>query len=175
MTDLSAPDQGNELGATTQLPLRFASSDPRITAQPPQRLRALRQETRLRRQATSVRPLKSLPMNRTDLVRGVQEQLTRLACDTNGVDGKWGPNSRRALDAYVAASGNAYREPSLALLRVLQGTNRQVCATSCNAGFRLRNGACVKAQVVVEPTDFGTGTRPRTNCFVFGGVQRCGN
>jgi len=64
-----------------------------------------------------------------DLPRAVQTELARLGCYRAGIDGIWGPGSRRALRDYIARSGADLEpgEPSEAVWRRLKAATGTVC------------------------------------------------
>lgn len=49
-------------------------------------------------------PRNDLPLSFTDK-KAMQKRLTELGFDTQGVDGRIGPNSRKAIRAWQAANG----------------------------------------------------------------------
>lgn len=60
--------------------------------------------------------------------KAIQQELRRVGCDPGTVDGTWGPNSRAALEQFIAASKrNLAIEPSAQTLLALLSTKDRVC------------------------------------------------
>lgn len=93
------------------------------------------------RQATS-----SLPSDRSQVVRDLQRELTRVGCYDGELHGVWTPASRRAMKAFLDRSNAALPadEPDQILLSLVQATRDKVCGAGCPAGQGLaEEGRCV--------------------------------
>lgn len=80
-----------------------------------------------------------------ELIRNVQQELSRLGCDVGKADGVWGRKSRSAVDAFVHYTkvSLASREPSAELLAALEGQSGRVCPLVCSAAYEISGDRCV--------------------------------
>lgn len=64
-----------------------------------------------------------------ELALALQQELARVGCYRLRVDGQWGPGSRRALNSYLARSGQSAdgREPTPALVRMVRDSPAGIC------------------------------------------------
>ena len=108
------------------------------------------------------------------LVAEVQSELSRLACNTNGSDGLWGPNSSRALASFNQVLNTSFDGANRRLLGTLKGLTGPICAIECAAGFALRNGSCVASP---ERTTAREPVRSQAApvCYTFNGKTLCNN
>lgn len=80
-----------------------------------------------------------------DLIRSVQEELSRLGCYAGKSDGVWGRKSRSAVTAFAdhAKLTLASLEPSEELLASLQGHGERVCPLVCGARYEVSGDRCI--------------------------------
>ncbi len=69
-------------------------------------------------------------MSAEELARAVQTELQRVGCYRSGIDGDFGPGSRRALRDYLSSTNQTAvgEAPSLAILEQVRLTQGTVCA-----------------------------------------------
>ncbi len=67
-----------------------------------------------------------------DLTRALQAELQRVGCYHGGIDGDWGPMSRRAMSAFNEHTNASLPvdSPDDSLLRMVRGFNGQACGQS---------------------------------------------
>jgi hypothetical protein len=85
------------------------------------------------------------PVEPGDLARQLQVELKRVGCYPGDADGNWGPNSRRALDAYNHAAKAKFdpREPTPDALDAVRASKARMCAPDCPRGTEpADNGSC---------------------------------
>lgn len=84
-----------------------------------------------------------------ETIRLVQRQLNKLGCSVGRVDGLWGKKSRNALELFSRHSNTQLvsLEPSDGLLNDLKQKKGRVCPLTCNNGFEIKGGQCVKKNV----------------------------
>ena len=91
-------------------------------------------------------PQKIIPVLRNpNLVREIQEQLSRLGCQPGPADGKWGKKSVLAARLYSKHSNIVVEteRPNAALLASVQASNADICPLICGAKFDAIGGQCV--------------------------------
>lgn len=113
-----------------------------------------------------------------ELARAQQTELDRLGCEPGRPDGKWGPRSRTAMDAFNREAQTTFDtgQPSIAALDDLKKRTGRICpltcsvtevksgdrciARTCPSGQRLSSsGACYTPRQTVKATT----TRQTTN------------
>jgi hypothetical protein len=88
----------------------------------------------------------SLPSDRSQVVRDLQRELTRVGCYDGELHGVWTPASRRAMKSFLDRSNAALPadEPDQILLSLVQAARDTVCGAGCPAGQGLaEEGRCV--------------------------------
>jgi hypothetical protein len=80
-----------------------------------------------------------------DLNRATQTELARVGCLVGEADGKWGPASRKALQAFADRRGLklANLDPTDQMLREIAAIQERVCDPVCKAGTKVQGGECV--------------------------------
>ena len=68
-------------------------------------------------------------MDARELAMAVQTELQRVGCYRMGIDGDWGPGSRRALGDYLTRSGQSAegQEPTAEILVMVQASTGEIC------------------------------------------------
>jgi RND family efflux transporter MFP subunit len=81
-----------------------------------------------------------------DLARALQQELQRVGCNTDALDGNWSDTSQRALERfsqYAAVKIDA-RLASREALDAVKARTGRVCPLICQSGYRADNDRCVK-------------------------------
>lgn len=83
-----------------------------------------------------------------NLVKSLQDELTRLNCRPGESDGIWGPRSQNALQRYAAAYKRKLpgTDPTAALYETLKSDQPQDCPSICSPGEILKDGVCRQAE-----------------------------
>ncbi|MGE0768189.1 MAG: peptidoglycan-binding domain-containing protein [Hyphomicrobiaceae bacterium] len=87
------------------------------------------------------------------LAESIQKELKRVGCYAGTVDGDWGPDTRRAMQAFNdrvnATLPTAH--PDYILLTLLQGHAAKACGAACPPGQDLSGGGkCLPRSVIAE-------------------------
>ncbi len=91
-----------------------------------------------------------------DLARRLQQELKRVGCYVNDVDGNWGQGSRTSLEAFQRRTGLALKdfEPSPDAWSAVSSQLVRVCPLRCANGEVEQSGSCVAlARPKPEPSD----------------------
>jgi uncharacterized caspase-like protein len=80
-----------------------------------------------------------------DLVRNIQNELSRLGCSAGAADGVWGAKGRSAVEAFARYSrlSLASFDPSDKLLTILQAYGGRVCPLACGSRYEAKGDRCV--------------------------------
>ena len=122
-----------------------------------------------------------------ELAFEIQTALNRLGCDAGTPDGIWGRRSDTALQSFDTHSDAALSslEPSMDVLRTLEGASGRVCPLVCRATEILQGDRCVTKTCPSGQRLSSSGScytpQPRTTpapsrrsgCFVFNGQSFC--
>ena len=80
------------------------------------------------------------------MVLVLQNELKRVGCDPGKVDGKWGPQGRRALASFNkhAKLTLPTNEPTMEALSKIKALEDRVCPLTCGVQYRIQGDQCVK-------------------------------
>lgn len=92
-------------------------------------------------------------MERYELARRLQNELSRVGCYRGDVDGDWGPASKRAATAFLRKVNATLpvETPDYILLTLIQGHADKACGVACPTGQGLASdGRCVPSVIVAQ-------------------------
>ncbi|RWF16626.1 MAG: hypothetical protein EOS25_19585, partial [Mesorhizobium sp.] len=101
-----------------------------------------------------------------ELALATQRELARIGCLTGRVDGKWGGDSQKALQAYAERKGFklASLTPTPELLDGLKAIGDRVCPLVCGNGMEARDNRCVPLGLSAFDGRWRIIRRATTNC-----------
>jgi hypothetical protein len=93
------------------------------------------------------------PGQRRDLARSIQEELRRVGCYSDEIDGIWGPYTQRAMRLFTERVNASLPtdQPDYILLTLLQGQTEPACGSTCRSHeVMASNGTCQPRVIVAQ-------------------------
>jgi uncharacterized caspase-like protein len=108
------------------------------------KLKQLEESTEPPTQSDDIAAL-SVPEDETELTRRIQSALSEVGCNPGSIDGKWGRNSKGALERFAKYANVVLPESAISgeTLGLFKGRNDRICPLVCGPRQVERNGQCV--------------------------------
>lgn len=91
-------------------------------------------------------PIKPNAVSNVEIVRQLQNELTRVGCYAGPADGNWRDSSQKSMSQFNknASLKLDTKTPGIEALEAVKGKQSRVCPLVCNHGFKAEAEACVR-------------------------------
>jgi hypothetical protein len=100
----------------------------------------------LQRDAETLKPALSPPVDRKEIARSVQLELKRLGCFDGAVNGEFNASTKTALRnfANLVAVSVGENDPTIETLKTIRGFDKRICPLVCGPNERVDGDRCIR-------------------------------